>query len=154
MRAWVLLAVGAVVVACSTGSASRSDDATGSSDPPTAAPGASSQNAEPDVATSGAAITSDPLTATTTTTSAPATTGAPTTTSEATTTTSTTVAPATTRPPALAYGDDVGQPWGSAVPGLLTFRGNPSRTYYGAGPVPAAPDVLWQYPGSAMCGES
>ncbi|MDQ4098413.1 MAG: hypothetical protein M3144_11165, partial [Actinomycetota bacterium] len=25
------------------------------------------------------------------------------------------------------------------VPGLLTFRGNPTRTYYGAGPVPTSP---------------
>ena len=49
---------------------------------------------------------------------------------------------------------DVGQPWGTAVDGLLTFRGNPSHTYYGAGPVPTAPEVLWSYPGSAMCGES
>ena len=60
----------------------------------------------------------------------------------------------TTQPPALAYGSDVGQPWGTAVDGLLTFRGNPSHTYYGAGPVPTAPEVLWSYPDSAMCGES
>ena len=38
--------------------------------------------------------------------------------------------------------------------GLLTFRGNPSRTYYGAGPVPEAPQVAWRYPDRAMCGRS
>ena len=27
--------------------------------------------------------------------------------------------------------------------GLLTFRGNPTRTYYGTGPVPTDPEVLW-----------
>jgi outer membrane protein assembly factor BamB len=47
-----------------------------------------------------------------------------------------------------------GQPYGDVVQGLLTFRGNPTRTYYGQGPVPAAPEVLWSYPDGAMCGES
>ena len=32
--------------------------------------------------------------------------------------------------------ESVGQPYGDTVPGLLTFRGNPTRTYYGNGPVP------------------
>jgi outer membrane protein assembly factor BamB len=45
---------------------------------------------------------------------------------------------------------------GFAVPGLLTFRGSPTRSYYGEGPVPAEPEVLWSYPGDAggMCAES
>lgn len=45
---------------------------------------------------------------------------------------------------------------GWAVEGLLTFRGNATRTYHGEGPVPAAPEVLWTYPGesSEMCGLS
>src|SRR5438445_578649 len=43
---------------------------------------------------------------------------------------------------------------GATVPGLLTFRGNPTRNYYGQGPVPAAPHVLWQYPGKKMCSDS
>ena len=68
--------------------------------------------------------------------------------------TTTVPAPTTTQPPALTYGSDVGRPWGSAVAGLLTFRGNPSRTYHGAGPVPAQPSVLWRYPDSGMCGLS
>ena len=47
-----------------------------------------------------------------------------------------------------------GQPWGT-VPGLLTFRGNPTRSYYGAGPVPADPEVAWRFPdGPAMCSRS
>ena len=69
-------------------------------------------------------------------------------------TTTTLPATTTTRPPALTYGDEVGRPWGTAVQGLLTFRGNPSRTYHGAGPVPEAPQVAWRYPDRAMCGES
>ncbi len=47
-----------------------------------------------------------------------------------------------------------GLPWGDAVRGLLTFRGNPTRTYFGSGPVPADPHVVWKYPGRAMCGNS
>ena len=40
--------------------------------------------------------------------------------------------------------------------GLLTFRGSPTRTYYGEGPVPSAPQILWSYPGASggMCAES
>ncbi len=35
------------------------------------------------------------------------------------------------------------------------FRGNPTRTWYGTGPLPdEAPSVLWRYPKSAMCGSS
>ncbi len=40
------------------------------------------------------------------------------------------------------------------VPGLLTFRGNPTRTYYGAGPVPTSPSVLRRFPDQPMCSES
>ncbi|MBN8540885.1 MAG: hypothetical protein J0L82_10905 [Deltaproteobacteria bacterium] len=50
--------------------------------------------------------------------------------------------------------EDVGRPWG-AVQGLTMFRGNPSRTFYGTGPVmPAVPKVLWRYPDRPMCSES
>lgn len=34
------------------------------------------------------------------------------------------------------------------------FRGNPTRTYYGTGPVPQSPEVLWRFPDEAMCGTS
>ena len=30
--------------------------------------------------------------------------------------------------------------------GLLTFRGSPTRTFYGRGPVPADPQVAWRFP--------
>ena len=41
-------------------------------------------------------------------------------------------------------------------PGLTTFRGNASRSYYGEGPVPSDPIVRWTYPsdGSKMCSQS
>lgn len=47
----------------------------------------------------------------------------------------------------------VGSPWGE-VEGLLTFRGNPTRTFYGRGPVPEAPEELWRFPDRPMCSES
>ena len=38
------------------------------------------------------------------------------------------------------------------VEGLLTFRGNPSRSYYGTGPVPkTVPTVLRRFPDAPMC---
>ena len=41
------------------------------------------------------------------------------------------------------------------VPGITTFRGNLTRTYYGHGPVPRNPVVKWRYPASGgMCAES
>ena len=38
-----------------------------------------------------------------------------------------------------------GMPWSAvgAVDGLLTFRGNPTRTFHGRGPVPVDPAVAW-----------
>ncbi|HYI61947.1 MAG TPA: PQQ-binding-like beta-propeller repeat protein [Acidimicrobiales bacterium] len=48
-----------------------------------------------------------------------------------------------------------GNPWTTEVSGLLTFRGNPTRSYYGSGPMPTAPEVLWSVPGEGgFCGES
>lgn len=44
----------------------------------------------------------------------------------------------------------VSQPWGTTR-GLTTFRGNPTRTWYGLGPVPSSPEVAWRYPDSPMC---
>ena len=37
----------------------------------------------------------------------------------------------------------------SGMPGLLTFRGNPTRTFYGTGPAPRSPEVLWRFTGSS-----
>jgi PQQ enzyme repeat len=46
-------------------------------------------------------------------------------------------------------------PINTAYPGLTTFRGNSSRSYYGRGPVPARPAVVWRYPPSGgMCSRS
>jgi outer membrane protein assembly factor BamB len=43
----------------------------------------------------------------------------------------------------------------AALEGLLTFRGNPSRTYYGAGSVPrTTPSVVYRFPDEPMCRES
>ena len=60
----------------------------------------------------------------------------------------------TTKPPYTGWVDPASAftPYYQAkVSGLLTFRGNPTRNYYGAGPVPVAPKTLWSYPGKAMC---
>jgi outer membrane protein assembly factor BamB len=37
------------------------------------------------------------------------------------------------------------RPWSDigAIEGLLTFRGNPTRTFHGRGPVPDDPEILW-----------
>ena len=87
------------------------------------------------------------------------------------TTTSTTLAPtSTTRPeptttfpptttlparePGSVPGFTAGRPWGTTL-GLTMFRGNPTRTFYGTGPLPDNPQVLWSYPPEgAMCGFS
>lgn len=47
----------------------------------------------------------------------------------------------------------VAQPWGETE-GLLQFRGNPTRTWYGQGPLADAYTVEWKYPKSAMCATS
>jgi hypothetical protein len=47
------------------------------------------------------------------------------------------------------------EPINTGVEGLTTFRGNASRTYYGEGPVPRRPEVLWRYPASGgLCSRS
>jgi WD40 repeat protein len=51
----------------------------------------------------------------------------------------------------------VGRPYSDKVDGLLSFRGNPTRTYYGKGPVPTAPQVLWTFPAEnsgGLCSQS
>lgn len=70
-------------------------------------------------------------------------------------TSSTSTTSTTTTVPALVDPASFGQPYGTVVPGLLTFRGNPTRSYYGTGPMPrTVPQVLWTYPGKKMCGDS
>jgi outer membrane protein assembly factor BamB len=47
------------------------------------------------------------------------------------------------------------QPINTAFEGLTTFRGNATRTYYGEGPIPTSPEILWEYPrGGGLCSES
>lgn len=58
-----------------------------------------------------------------------------------------------TRQPDTIPGWTVGQPWGSTV-GLTMFRGNPTRTWYGTGPISSQPEQLWRYPSEPMCSES
>ncbi|MPZ52209.1 MAG: PQQ-binding-like beta-propeller repeat protein [Acidimicrobiia bacterium] len=74
-----------------------------------------------------------------------------TTTAPTTSTTSTTVV----RPPNVIPAGTVGRPWGS-VKGLTMFRGNPTRTWYGTGPIPQEePAVDWRYPETGgLCGDS
>jgi outer membrane protein assembly factor BamB len=93
----------------------------------------------------------------TTTTFAPVTTLAePTTTGDTGADTTTTTPPVTAidREPGVVPAESVGVPWGS-VTGLTMFRGNPTRTWFGTGPVPpSAPQVLWRFPADPMCGSS
>ncbi len=70
--------------------------------------------------------------------------------------TTTSVAPSTTTttvPPSLVPATTVAQPWGDVI-GLTMFRGNPTRSYYGTGPLGDGLDVLWRFPETAMCGTS
>jgi hypothetical protein len=66
-------------------------------------------------------------------------------------TTTTTTVPV--RDPDTVPGWTVGQNWGS-VRGLTMFRGNPTRTFHGSGPIASPPEVAWRYPESAMCASS
>lgn len=47
----------------------------------------------------------------------------------------------------------IGAPYGD-VTGLTMFRGNPSRTWYGQGPIPADLQVQWRFPEEPMCSNS
>ena len=61
-------------------------------------------------------------------------------------------------PPFLGWSDPagVGKPFGTKVNGLLTFRGNPTRTFYGTGPaIRSNPTERWAFPKDGnMCGET
>jgi len=63
--------------------------------------------------------------------------------------TTTTEPPPITLPPYDGWVDPAssGAPWSSegAVDGLLTFRGNPTRSFYGQGPVPENPSIQWTF---------
>jgi outer membrane protein assembly factor BamB len=53
--------------------------------------------------------------------------------------------------PAFVSPADVGRSAGTTTRGLTMFRGNSTRTFYGRGPVPRRPEILWRYPRRAMC---
>jgi len=64
----------------------------------------------------------------------------------------------TTTPPFDGWSDPrlAGQPYpGASVEGVLTFRGNPTRSWYGAGPVPTRPAIGFRFPEEGgLCRES
>ncbi|MEA2704462.1 MAG: hypothetical protein QOD63_2407 [Actinomycetota bacterium] len=66
-----------------------------------------------------------------------------------------TVQPSTSSPPTSAPGPSSTtvptEPKAPGTDGLLTFRGNPTRTFYGTGPMPKRPSVLWRFPDEPMC---
>jgi len=68
---------------------------------------------------------------------------------------STTAAPpsTTTTTTVETHATAVGQPYG-IVEGLTMFRGNPTRSYHGSGPIPDSLEVAWRYPSQPMCGTS
>jgi WD40 repeat protein len=61
-------------------------------------------------------------------------------------------------PAVYVHPETVGQPWPNAKnKGLLAFRGNPTRSYYGEGPLPDNPKILWRkgrYCGRSSVGKS
>jgi len=67
-------------------------------------------------------------------------------------------APSPSQPKFVGWSDPtrVGRPYGDTVQGLLTFRGNPTRTYYGTGPIPrTTPAQKWRFPRSGgLCSTS
>jgi len=67
--------------------------------------------------------------------------------------TTTTTLPGLDREPNTVPGATVGRPWGS-ITGLSMFRGNPTRTFYGTGPISGSPSQIWSYPDSGMCSQS
>jgi hypothetical protein len=52
----------------------------------------------------------------------------------------------TPEPGSLLHGRRFGD-----VDGFLVFRGNPTRTFYGVGPVPRDPTIAWSAPEGRMC---
>ena len=111
-----------------------------------------SDGAESPATTLAASTSTAPTSPGATSTTAPATTateGTSSTSSTSTTTTTTTV-------PLHPWVDrlTIGRPWGDTVTGLLTFRGNPTHSYFGTGPIPETPERLWRYPDSPMCSSS
>ena len=83
--------------------------------------------------TTAGSITTAPPTSSTTSSSTTSTT-------QANDSTNTTTGPGDIRVAGSFYG-----PINTVFPGLTMFRGNGSRTYYGQGPVPQNPKVIWRF---------
>lgn len=50
--------------------------------------------------------------------------------------------------------DSIAKPWGTTQ-GVTMFRGNPTRTWYGTGPLPEkSPKMLWRYPDRPLAATS
>lgn len=60
------------------------------------------------------------------------------------------------RPEGVVTADTLFRSWGEGtVEGLTMFRGNPTRTFYGSGPIPTnAPTQQWKFPEQPMTGLS
>ena len=64
-------------------------------------------------------------------------------------------APTTVSPSPDQAGVATPGPINSTFPGITTFRGNATRSWYGLGPLPTDPVVLWRYPTSGgLCSRS
>lgn len=65
------------------------------------------------------------------------------------------VVPTPTPTPVMwVYPESVGEAYGD-VQGVLTFRGNPTRSYHGSGPVPKDPQLQWRFGvGEELCSMS
>ena len=50
--------------------------------------------------------------------------------------------------------DFIGKNWAGETNGLVQFRGNPTHTFYGTGPIGENLKVAWRFPESEMCGKS
>ncbi len=61
--------------------------------------------------------------------------------------------PVPVREPDTVPGWTVGMGWGT-TPGFTMFRGNPTRTFYGTGPISDSPSQVWRYPDTGMCSQS
>jgi len=76
----------------------------------------------------------------------------PTATATATPTSTATPAPTPTTFPGWIDPAFAGEPYPGTTNGLITFRGNPSRTFHGTGPMPQNPSELWRFgQGSELC---
>lgn len=82
--------------------------------------------------------------------------GASETTIPAEATTTTQFVPFKTTKGVLSDPDGFQKPYQNAkVDGMLTFRGNTTRSFHGTGPIPrTTPQILWKAPGNRMCGSS